>query len=126
MKKVPSVPAIIFQQDKIEFETEERCFITESSNDENDPEVSIAKARVEPGVRTAWHQLTNTAERYIIISGNGIVELDYSEGQIVKQGDIVRIPQGIPQRIHNTGKVDLIFYCICSPRFQAKNYVNLE
>ena len=34
----------------IEFETDERCHITEVANDSGDEFVSIARARVEPGV----------------------------------------------------------------------------
>ena len=109
-----------------EFETSERCFITETANDEEDEDVSVSRARVKPGVTTAWHILTNTAERYIIISGKANVELDYSDPIDVFEGDIVRIPPGIPQRITNIGENDLIFYCVCSPRFQEKNYVSLE
>jgi len=40
----------------------------------------------------------------------------------VGAGDVVRIPANTPQRITNTGATDLIFYAICSPRFQAKCY----
>ena len=54
-----------------EFETAERCSILEVSNDSDDPHVSIARARVSPGVTTEWHKLTATAERYLILSGEG-------------------------------------------------------
>lgn len=40
-----------------EFYTPEKCFITELSNTADDPDVSIARARIEPGVTTRWHQL---------------------------------------------------------------------
>ena len=105
-----------------EFETEERCSILEVANDANDPKVSIARARVKPGVNTAWHQLTDTSERYLIISGQGRVEIDTLQATDVGPGDVVRIPANTPQRITNTGETDLIFYAICSPRFQAKSY----
>ncbi len=111
---------------KQEYQTPERCFITETANDPEDTDVSISRARVTPGVTTSWHQLIDTAERYIIISGEGSVELDYREPIELQEGDVVRIPPGIPQRITNTGKNDLIFYCVCSPRFQEKNYVDLD
>jgi hypothetical protein len=47
-----------------EFYTSERCYIIELSNTPDDPDVSIARARLEPGVTTRWHRLTDTAERY--------------------------------------------------------------
>ena len=55
-----------FSPDK-EYFTEELCHIIELSNSD----VSIAQARVEPGVSTRWHRLKNTTERYYIISGEG-------------------------------------------------------
>lgn len=44
-----------------EFYTPERCYITELSNSDDDPGVSIAQARVKPGVATQWHQLKGAA-----------------------------------------------------------------
>ncbi len=109
-----------------EFETSERCHILEISNDPDDDAVSIARARVEPGVTTAWHKLTGTIERYIIISGTGCVEVGDLEPTDVSAGDVVRIPADTRQRITNTGEEDLIFYAICSPRFVPECYVAME
>ena len=58
-----------------EFYTSEKCYITELSNTADDPDASIAQARVEPGVTTRWHRLTGTAERYYIVNGSGLVEV---------------------------------------------------
>jgi len=44
----------------------------------------------------------------------------------VGPGDVVIIPAGARQRITNTGSVDLIFYCVCTPSFQPANYRSLE
>ena len=109
-----------------EFETEERCSILEVANDLEDPEVSIARTRVKPSVTTAWHKLIGVSERYLIITGQGRVEVGGLKPSIVKPGDVVRIPPGIAQRISNTGEDDLIFYAICSPRFHHDCYVALE
>jgi len=109
-----------------EFETEERCYIADISNDSGDGLLSIARARVRPGVTTSWHKLNETNERYIIISGTGSMEIGDMDPLDVYEGDIVRIPAGTPQRIRNTGGSDLIFYCICSPPFQKNCYVDLE
>ena len=48
-----------------EYDTAERCAILELSNVADDPAVSIARARVAPGVVTAWHRLRGTAERWM-------------------------------------------------------------
>lgn len=109
-----------------EFLSSERCYILEIANDLSDDMVSIARARVEPGVTTKWHRLNGTAERYIIISGEGIVEIgDLSPIQVIAN-DVVRIPSNIRQRITNSGAEDLIFFCVCTPPFSNDNYESLE
>jgi mannose-6-phosphate isomerase-like protein (cupin superfamily) len=109
-----------------EFLTEERCYIIELSNSSDDPDCSVARARVEPGVTTCWHRLAGTAERYLIISGEGRVEIGERSAEMVKAGDLIVIPPMIRQRITNTGGEDLIFYAICTPRFLKENYQHLE
>ena len=108
-----------------EYFTEELCHIIELSNSDKDEDVSIAQARVEPGVSTRWHRLKNTVERYYIISGEGEVEIGDLSAQQVKAGDVVLIPALCPQRIYNTGDKELIFLAICSPRFLQENYEDL-
>lgn len=102
----------------------EGCYINELSNSANDPAVSIARARVTPGVTTHWHRLNNTTERYVILEGQGEVELGDRAPEQVKQGDVVIIPPQTRQRICNTGEIDLIFLAICTPRFQEQNYID--
>ncbi len=109
-----------------EFDTEERCFILETANDSGDEQVSISRARVEPGVTTAWHKLKDISERYIIISGQGSVEIGDLDPVDVAAGDVVRIPDNTAQRISNTGDCDLIFFAVCSPRFIPSRYISLE
>jgi len=109
-----------------EYYFDEGCYIIELSNAESDEAVSIARARVRPGVRTRWHALTGTWERYLLQQGQGVVEVGDLEPQVVNPGDVVIIPPGVRQRIHNQGESDLIFLAICSPRFRPENYVDLE
>ena len=109
-----------------EFFFEERCHILELSNSSDDPDLSIARARVEPGETTRWHRLAETAERYLIASGEGSVEIGEMPAKTVTAGDLVIIPPMTPQRITNTGAEDLIFYAICTPRFLPGNYQQLE
>lgn len=109
-----------------EFATPERCWIVESYNTPEDNAISIARARVEPGMRTAWHSLEGTIERYIIAEGRGRVEVGSEPPTQVGPGDLVIIPGGTRQRIENIGETDLIFYCVCTPRFAQKNYRALE
>ncbi len=44
----------------------------------------------------------------------------------VGPGDRVVIPPGAPQRIANAGSETLAFHCLCVPRFEQTNYVDLE
>ena len=103
----------------------EGCFITELSNSADDPDVSIARARVEPGIRTKWHSLKGITERYVIQKGVGSVEIGDLAPQDVGAGDVVIIAPEQRQRIKNTGETDLIFLAICSPRFEESKYVGL-
>ena len=108
-----------------EFWTEERCFITELMNSAEVPDVSLALARVEPGVRTQLHALQNVEEIYIVRAGVGQIEIDGIERRLAA-GDRAVVPRSAAQRITNAGDIDLEFYCLCRPRFQPDCYVNLE
>jgi len=109
-----------------EYEIDERCHIIEVANDSGDEQLSIARARVDVGVTTAWHRLIGISERYIIVSGKGLMEVEDIEATCVGPGDVVRIPAGKAQRIANTGDEQLIFYAVCAPPFSAQAYINLE
>jgi mannose-6-phosphate isomerase-like protein (cupin superfamily) len=105
--------------------TTERCYITELMNHPDSAEVSIARARVEPSVHTQLHTLT-VAEWYIIESGQGLMSVGDDEPYQVGPGDVVSISKGVPQRILNNGEDDLIFICVCTPRFEMDCYTSLE
>lgn len=118
-------PQIIADRgDEVYFE--EGCWITELSNTEADPDVSIARARVEPGKTTRWHRLAATVERYLVLEGNGRVEIGDLPAADVGPGDTVLIPPDCRQRITNTGRDDLVFLAICSPRFTKRVYEDLQ
>ena len=108
-----------------EFWTDERCFITELLNSDRSPDVSLAVARVEPGVRTQLHSLSGIEEIYIVRSGRGVIEIDGIE-QDIAAGDQAIVPASAAQRITNTGSDDLCCYCLCRPRFRPDRYVDLE
>ncbi|HCU67780.1 MAG TPA: cupin domain-containing protein [Desulfomicrobium sp.] len=119
-------PLILSHDPAREYFFREGCFITELSNGEHDPAVSMARARVEPGRTTAWHALRDTVERYLVLEGHGLVEVGDLPPHPVGPGDVVLIPPGCRQRIANTGHGDLIFLAVCSPRFTPEAYVHLE
>ncbi len=105
-----------------EFYTPEKCFITEILNTTKHRECSIARARVEPGVTTEWHWLQETDEMYYILSGKGQFEMDGDFIGAVVKDDLVFIPRNAYQRIKNITDQDLIFLCICTPRFEPAHY----
>ena len=109
-----------------EYYFREGCFITELSNSSEDPELSVAYVRVEPGETTRWHKLLGISERYLILSGRGSVEVGNYEAREVSEKDIVLIPPEVRQRITNVGEEDLIFLALCTPRFQEEYYVEIN
>jgi len=105
---------------------EEGCYIVELHNTEMEADCSIARARLEPGRTTRLHCLRGILERYVIIEGMGEVSVGDQPPQTVRELDVVNIPAGVSQSISNTARTDLIFLCICTPRFVAENYQVLE
>ncbi len=118
-----------------EYWFEEGCFISEWLNSPDDPALSIARARVPPGVTTRLHRLVGIAERYVILQGLGRVELVGPDGPLtsadhyvsdVEPGDVVVIPPQVSQRITNIGEADLVFLALCTPRFTRAAYEDTE
>ncbi len=110
-----------------EFFTNERCHILELlDNHDTTKPFSIARARVEPGVTTAWHRLSEITEYYYILSGRGFMEIEEEDGFEVGINDVVSIPPNSAQRIQNISDEDLIFLAICNPPFTDSNYEDLD
>ena len=119
-------PAIKREDLAHEYFTPEQCHIFELSNSPDDEALSVARARVEPGVTTRWHRLAGTAERYYILAGHGSVEVGDESPADVAPGDLVIIPPDCRQRITNTGGTDLIFLALCTPRYRDEAYEDAE
>ena len=118
-------PAILSPDPASEYSTAENCRILELANTPDDPDCSIARARVAPGATTRWHRLAGTAERYVILEGRGRAEIGDLPPRAVAPGDMILIPPGCRQRIANTGTGDLVFLAICTPRFRPEAYADL-
>ena len=110
---------------KEELWTSERCFIREIVNSADIQDFSLAEARVESGMTTQLHKLS-VNEWYIILAGEGQMEVGAKPAYPVVPGDIVSIPAETSQRIHNSSDVDLLFQCVCLPRFTPDCYASLE
>ena len=103
--------------------TPEHCYIAENFSDKD---VSIAVATVKPGVTTRAHHLEGIQEIYIITAGEGKVAFSGLEPTAVGVGDVIVIPARASQKITNTGQTDLVFYCVCTPRFTEACYFDDE
>ena len=105
--------------------TGERCWITELLNSDSLTDVSVARTRVEPGVTTQLHALA-VLEWYVIESGTGRMRVGDGAPFDVGPGDAIEIPADYAQQITNTGRSDLLFLCVCVPRFTPACYSSLE
>ena len=105
--------------------TSERCYITELINDAQWSEVSLARCRVESGVTTQLHELS-VHEVYVIEEGNGLMFVGDAPPYTIGPGDTVSISKHTPQCVQNTGDGDLVFLCVCTPRFSPECYTSLE
>ncbi len=117
---------ILAYQPDAEFGTCENCHIVELANNSADPSCSIARARVAPGVTTELHVVRDTVERYVILEGEGRMEIGGGPPAIVRPLDVAIVAAGVAQRITNTGATDLIFLCVCTPRFEPANYIAID
>ena len=77
-----------------EYYTAEKCSIVELSNSADDEGLSIARAKVKPGVTTRWHRLKKSGERYYILRGTGRAEIGSLLPEDVRAGDVVVIGAG--------------------------------
>jgi mannose-6-phosphate isomerase-like protein (cupin superfamily) len=105
--------------------TPERCFVAENYSS-IDGKVSIAIAIVKPGITTVAHHLEGIEEIYIITQGTGIIDIKGMEPTKVTTGDVIVIPNGTSQKIKNIDTCDLIFYCVCTPKFTQEQYFSDE
>lgn len=105
----------------------EGIHLRELHNRPEDPALSIARARLEPGQTTRPHALVATTERYLIEQGVGVVFVGADRtGREVRPGDVVTIAPLEPQHIRNPGDEDLIFLALCTPRYRPHCYRSLD
>jgi len=117
---------VFYTPENNEYFFDEGCFILEMMNTDLDPDVSIARARVEVGKTTRFHRLKGVSERYVILKGSGLVYVGDEPAQTVQEGSVVLIPAGERQKIYNSGNEVLVFLAICSPRFTPDCYEDCE
>ena len=119
-------PVIHTPDPSTEYETPERCLILKIWDDDHDASLSVVRATVKPGVSTQPHRLRGVDERYLMLQGTGLVKVGEMAPAHVRSGDVVIVPADTAQQISNIGDSDLVFYCICTPRFSRDCYESLE
>ncbi len=75
---------------------------------------SLAEAMIPAGGETERHYHRISEEFYYITSGNGLMEVDGVERQVVP-GDAILIPAGAWHRIRAIGPLE--FLCCCAPPY---------
>lgn len=100
----------------MEYHTEEGYYVTEWWNSPDDPALSVARIRIEPGATPSSYVLHGVTERFLFLTGRGIVEIDDKQYE-VGAGDGLLIKAGARRRVTNLGDRDLGFLAICRPRF---------
>ncbi len=105
----------------VEFCTDDHYYVTEWWNSPEDPALSVARLRVAPGVSTRAYRLRGVTERYLFLSGHGLIEIDGTNRE-VEPGDGLLIKAGSWRCITNMGERDLGLLSICRPRFKRMSH----
>jgi mannose-6-phosphate isomerase-like protein (cupin superfamily) len=77
---------------------------------------SLAEASLEPGQATQRHYHARTEEIYVLLEGEGELEVDGSR-EHVRPGDAVLIPAGAWHQIRADDGAPLRFLCCCAPPY---------
>jgi mannose-6-phosphate isomerase-like protein (cupin superfamily) len=68
----------------------------------------VKTIEVHPGQRLSYQRHSRRSEHWFVVAGDGVVTLDGTRLE-VRRGDAVDVPRGAAHRIHNTGRVPLVF-----------------
>ncbi len=83
---------------------------------------SIAHAIIPTGESTLPHLLNRSTELYYILKGVGEMHID-NDSAPVSEGQCILIPPETRQWIRNSGRENLVFLCIVSPKWQAEDEI---
>ena len=120
-------PTLYQTYDKVEpYITKDKSEIRELVHPEmhGNSNQSLAEAIVPVGGKTLLHKHMVTEELYHITQGEGLMTLG-SEIFAVQRGDTICIPPCVQHAIENTGSLQLILLCCCSPPYSHEDTVLL-
>jgi mannose-6-phosphate isomerase-like protein (cupin superfamily) len=77
---------------------------------------SLAEATLEPGQATQRHYHARNEELYVLLDGEGEMEVDGATRR-VGAGDAILIPPGAWHQITSAADTPLRFLCCCAPPY---------
>jgi mannose-6-phosphate isomerase-like protein (cupin superfamily) len=80
---------------------------------------SLAEALLAPGQATERHYHAETEELYVVLDGEGEMEIE-GERREVRPGDAILIPVGAWHQIR-AGAEELRFLCCCAPPYRHED-----
>lgn len=89
-------------------------------------EVWVKRVEVGPGERISLQKHAHRSEKWIVVSGQGLVTVNELT-IVVSKGSIIDIPVGVMHRIANLGKKPLVFIEVaCGPKLTEEDIVRFE
>lgn len=76
--------------------------------------MTISRYRVSPGDTVSMHVHTGKAEYWVVLAGEGIMQLG-EESLRVSEGDVIVTAPEVPHALHNSGADNLDFLNLVQP-----------
>ncbi|MEN8257132.1 MAG: cupin domain-containing protein [Thermodesulfobacteriota bacterium] len=83
---------------------------------QDNKKISVAEARIKPGMKTEPHYHKKSEEVYVVMAGKGLLRIEDKRYEIEKGVSIVIMP-GQVHGLENTNNEDLVVMCCCAPAY---------
>ena len=88
--------------------------------------VWVKRVEVNPGGRLSLQKHEHRSEKWNIVTGTGVIDLDDQKIDI-KPGSVIDIPLGAVHRIANTGDTPLVFIEVaCGDNLTEEDIIRIE
>lgn len=87
--------------------------------------ISVAEARLAPGRKTLAHCHEQSEEIYVVLAGSGWMERSGKRFNI-ESGMTIAILPGEVHALENSGTVELVILCCCTPAYRDDDTRLLE
>jgi mannose-6-phosphate isomerase-like protein (cupin superfamily) len=81
---------------------------------------SLAEATLEPGQATQRHHHADTEEIYVVLAGEGDMEVDRDRSRVAP-GDAILIPPGAWHQLRADESRELRILCCCAPPYRDED-----